>query len=204
MDGTKFIEKVGFFGILALFFAFFLSFTLWACLIVHVRYICTYLCPLKGVRDCCRSFCRKFSSSHKRVPQTLHELEELVSNTQRAKKLDRKVNQAESLREFAEITLRINNFVIELRQQRIFRGRWSVESQNPETPHVHSVKVVKVKPGPRAPIFCQDSEVVSGLKKVNPNPAPENPAEKIISGSSGLFAGDRAPELNFAPSRTFY
>ena len=101
MDGTKFVEKIGFFGILALFFAFFLSFTLCACLIVHVRYIWTYLCPLKSVRDCCRSFYRKFSSSHKRVPQTLHELEELVTNAQRAKKLDRKVNQAEALKEFA-------------------------------------------------------------------------------------------------------
>ena len=101
------------------------------------------------------------------------------------------MNQAESLREFADITPRISNFVVELRQQRIFRGTWSVESQNPEAP---SVKVVKVKTGPRAPIFCQDSEVVSGPKKVNPNPAPENPAEKIISGSSGLFAGDRSPK----------
>ena len=118
----------------------------------------------------------------------------LVSNTQRAKKLDRKVNQAESLREFAEITPRINNFVIELRQQRIFRGRWSVESQNPEVPHAHSVKVVKVKPGTRAPIFCQDSEVVSGPKKFNPYPDTENPAEQIISGSSQFFAGDSSPK----------
>ena len=107
MDGSKFIEIIGFFGILGLFFAFFLSFTLCTCLIVHVRYIWTYLCPLKSVGNCFRSFCRKFSSSHKRVPQTLHELEELVSNTQSAKKLDRKVNQAESLREFADITPRM-------------------------------------------------------------------------------------------------
>ena len=98
------------------------------------------------------------------------------------------MNQAESLREFADINPRISNFVVELRQQRIFRGTWSVESQNPK------VKVVKVKSGPRAPIFFQDSKVVSGLKKVYPNPAPENPAEKIIPGSSGLFAGDRSPK----------
>ena len=188
MDGTKFIEKIGFFGILGLFFAFFLSFTLCTCLIVHVRYIWTYLCPLKSVRNCFRSFCRKFSSSHKRVPQTLHELEELVSNTQSAKKLDRKVNQAESLREFADITPRIGNFVVELRQQRIFRETWSVESQNPK------VKVVKVKSGPRAPVFCQDSAVVSGPKKFDPNPDKENPAEQIISGSSQFFASDSSPK----------
>ena len=154
MDDTKFFEKIGPFGILALFFAFFLSFTLCTCLIVHVRFIWTYLCPLKSVRDCCRSFSRKFSSSHKKVPQTIHELEELVSSTQRAKKIDRKVNQADSLREFAEITPRISNFVIELRQQRIFRGGCSVESQNPEISHAHSAKV-KVKPGEFSKIFSK-------------------------------------------------
>merc|ERR1711873_96597 len=176
------------FGILGLFFAFFLSFTLCTCLIVHVRYIWTYLCPLKSLRNCFSSFCRKLSSSHKRVPQTLHELEELVSNTQSAKKLDRKVNQAESLREFADITPRIGNFVVELRQQRIFAEAWSVESQTPK------VKVVKVKSGPRAPVFCQDSAVVSGPKKFDPNPDKENPAEQIISGSSQFFAGDSSPK----------
>ena len=107
MDETKFIEKIGPFGVLALFFAFFLSFTLCTCLIVHVRFIWTYLCPLKSVRDCCRSISRKFSSSHKQVPQTIHELEELVSGTDRAKKIARKVNQANSLKEFAQITPRI-------------------------------------------------------------------------------------------------
>ena len=198
MDGSKFIEKIGFFGILGLFFAFFLSFTLCTCLIVHVRYIWTYLCPLKSVRNCFRSFCRKFSSSHKRVPQTLHELEELVSNTQSAKKLDRKVNQAESLREFADITPRIGNFVVELRQQRIFRETWSVESQN------QKVKVLKAKPDPRAPSFWQDSAIVSGPKKFAPYPDKENPGGQIISGSSQTFAGDSSPKkyrsLNSRPA----
>ena len=56
------------------------------------------------------------------------------------------------------------------------------------------MKVVKVKPGPRAPLFGQDSKVVRGSKKVSPNPAPENPAEKIVSGSPELFVGDRQSE----------
>ena len=98
------------------------------------------------------------------------------------------MNQAESLREFADITPRIGNFVVELRQQRIFRETWSVESQNPK------VKVVKVKSGPRAPVFCQDSAVVSGPKKFDPNPDKENPAEQIISGSSQFFASDSSPK----------
>ena len=198
MDGTKFIEKIGFFGILGLFFAFFLSFTLCTCLIVHVRYIWTYLCPLESVRNCFSSFCRKLSSSHKRVPQTLHELEELVSNTQSAKKLDRKVNQAESLREFADITPRIGNFVVELRQQRIFRDSWNVESQN------QKVKVLKAKPDPPAPSFWQDSAIVSGPKKFAPYPDKENPGGQIISGSSQTFAGDSSPKkyrsLNSRPA----
>ena len=122
MDETKFIEKIGPFGLLALFLAFFLSFTLCACLIVHVRFIYTYLCPLKSVRDCCMSISRKFRASHKQVPQTIHELEELVSGTKRAQKIARKVNQSNSLKEFAQITPRLNNYVIELRQEKIFRG----------------------------------------------------------------------------------
>mgnify|MGYP005740680169 CR=1 FL=1 len=175
MDGSKFIEKIGFFGILGLFFAFFLSFTLCTCLIVHVRYIWTYLCPLESVRNCFRSFCRKLSSSHKRVPQTLHELEELVSNTQSAKKLDREVNQAESLREFANITPRIGDFVVELRQQRVSRDLWSVEYQNPK------VKVLKAKSGVRATSFWQDSEIISGPKKFAPHPNKEITGGQIIS-----------------------
>ena len=198
MDGSKFIEKIGFFGILGLFFAFFLSFTLCTCLIVHVRYIWTYLCPLESVRNCFRSFCRKLSSSHKRVPQTLHELEELVSNTQSAKKLDREVNQAESLREFANITPRIGSFVVELRQQRISRDLWSVEYQNPK------VKVLKAKSGVRATSFWQDSEIISGPKKLVPHPDKEITGGQIISGSSQNFEGDISPKrcrsLNSRPA----
>ena len=188
MDGAKFIEKIGFFGILGLFFAFFLSFTLCTCLIVHVRYIWTYLCPLESVRNCFRSFCRKLSSSHKRVPQTLHELEELVSNTQSAKKLDREVNQAESLREFANITPRIGDFVVELRQQRVSRDLWSVEYQNPK------VKVLKAKSGVRATSFWQDSEIISVTKKFAPHPDKEIAGGQIIPGSSQNFEGDISPK----------
>ena len=47
MDETKFIEKIGPFGIIGLFFCVFLSITACVCLTVHVRYIYTYLFPLK-------------------------------------------------------------------------------------------------------------------------------------------------------------
>ena len=145
---------------------------------MHVRFIYTYLCPLKSVRDCCRSISRKFRASHKQVPQTIHELEELVSGTKRAKKIARKVNQVDSLKEFAQITPRLNNFVIELRQERIFRGGWSVGSQNPEihtVPHAHSVRV---KPDLHAPFSGQDFKVVKGPKKVSSRPVPKRPSEK--------------------------
>ena len=107
------------------------------------------------------------------------------------------MNQADSLREFAEITPRINNFVIELRQLRIFRGGYSVGLQNPEIstiPHAHPAKVVKVKPGLRAPLFGQDSKIVRGPKKVSSNPAPKKLSEKIVPGSPKLFVGDRQSE----------
>ena len=165
MEETKFIEKVGPFGIIALFFCIFLSFTACACLIVHVRFIYTTLCPLKSVRNCCRSISRKFRASHKQVPQTIHELEELVSGTKRAQKIARKVNQSNSLKEFAQITPRLNNFVIELRQEKIFRGL-SVGLKNPEihtVPHAHSVRV---KPDLHASFSGQDFKVEKGPKKV--------------------------------------
>ena len=194
MDETKFIEKIGPFGILALFFAFFLSFTLCACLIVHVRFIYTYLCPLKSVRDCCRSISRKFRASHKQVPQTIHELEELVSGTKRAKKIARKVNQADSLKEFAQITPRLNNFVIELRQERIFRGGYSVGLQNPEISTIPHARSVRVKPDLHTPFSGQDSKVVIGPKKVSSNPVPKRSSEKIVYGPPELFVGDRQSE----------
>ena len=122
------------------------------------------------------------------MPQTLHELEELVSNTQSAKKLDREVNQAESLREFANITPRIGDFVVELRQQRVSRDLWSVEYQNPK------VKVLKAKSGVRATSFWQDSEIISGPKKFAPHPDKEITGGQIISGSSQNFAGDISPK----------
>ena len=206
MDETKFIEKIGPFGILALFFCFFLSFTLCACLIVHVRFIYTYLCPLKSVRDCCRSISRKFRASHKQVPQTIHELEELVSGTIRAQKVARKVNQAYSLKEFAQITPHLNSFVIELRQEKIFRGL-SVGLKNPEihtVPHAHSVRV---EPDLHASFSGQDFKVAKGPKKVSSRPVPKRPSEKIVYGPTEFFAGDRPSENTrslFEPAELVY
>ena len=52
MDGNNFIEKIGPFGIIGLFICVFIAFAACACLTVHVKYIYTYLCPLKGIRNC--------------------------------------------------------------------------------------------------------------------------------------------------------
>ena len=112
MDGNKFIEEIGPFGIIGIFICVFIAFAACACLTVHVRFIYTYLCPLNGVRTCCRLFSQKFGASHKHVPQTIHELEELVSGTRRAQKIARRVNQSSTLKEFGQITPRLNNFVV--------------------------------------------------------------------------------------------
>ena len=80
-----------------------------------------YMAPgyLKGIRICCRLFFQKFGASHKHVPQTIHELEELVSGTRRAQKVARRVNQSSTLKEFGQISPRLNNFIVDLRQEEI-------------------------------------------------------------------------------------
>ena len=206
MDETNLIEKIGPFGIIALFFCIFLSFTACVCLIVHVRYIYTYLCPLKGIRNCCRSISRKFRASHKQVPQTIHELEELVSGTKRAQKIARKVNQSNSLKEFAQITPRLNNFVIELRQEKIFRGL-SVGLKNPELDLLTRAHSVRPKTDLHASFSGQDFKVEKGPKKVNLRPAQNGPSEKSVYGPPQFFTGDRTTENNrslFATAELVY
>ena len=130
MDGNKFIAELGPFGLIGLIICLFIACAICTCLTVHVRFIYTYLCPLKGIRTCCRLFSQKYRASHKRVPETIHELEELVSGTRRAQKVARRVNQSSTLKEFGQISPRLNNFIVDLRQEEISRG-WSVGLRNP-------------------------------------------------------------------------
>ena len=170
MDETKFIEKIGLFGIIGLFFCVFLSFTACVCLIVHVRYIYTYLFPLEGIRNCCRSISQKFGASHKQVPQTIHELEELVSGTRRAQKIARRVNQSSTLKEFGQITPHLNNFVVELRQEKIYRG-YSVGLKNPDSDLFTRSHSVTPKIGVDTTFSREGLKVEKGPKKVTLGPA---------------------------------
>ena len=93
-----------------------------------------------------------------------------------------------------QITPRLNNFVIELRQEKIFRGSWSVGLQNPEihtVPHAHSVRV---KPDLHASFSGQDFKVVKSPKKVSSRPVPKRSPEKIVYGPPEIFVGDRPSE----------
>ena len=130
MDGNKFFAEIGPFGLIGLVICLFIACAICSCLTVHVRFIYTYLCPLNGVGTCCRLFSQKFRASHKRVPETIHELEELVSGTRRAQKVARRVNLSSTLKEFGQISPRLNNFIVDLRQEEISRG-WSVGLRNP-------------------------------------------------------------------------
>ena len=84
--------------------------------------------------------------------------------------------------------------MIELRQQRIFRGGYSVGLQNPEISTIPHARSVKVKPDLHTPLFGQDSKVVRGPKKVSSNPAPKRSSEKTVYGPPELFVGDRQSE----------
>ena len=129
MDGNKFIAEIGAFGVIGLIICLFIACAICICLTVHVRFIYTYLCPLKCIQTCCRLFSQKFGASHKRVPETIHELEELVSGTRRAQKIARRVNHSNTLKEFGQISPRLNNFIVDLRQEEI-STRWSVGAKN--------------------------------------------------------------------------
>ena len=91
MEGTKFIAELGAFRVIGLVICLFIACTICFCATVHVRFIYTYLCPIKNLQTCCRLFSQKFGASHKRIPESIHELEEQISGTRRAQKIARRV-----------------------------------------------------------------------------------------------------------------
>ena len=101
----------------------FIACTICFCAIVHVRFIYTYLCPIKNLQTCCRLFSQKFGASHKLIPESIHELEEQITGTRRAQKIARRVNQSNTLRDFRSISPRLNNFIVDLRQEEISTSR---------------------------------------------------------------------------------
>ena len=123
MEETKIIGQLGAFGILGLIICLFIACKICLCVTVHVRYIYTYLCPIKNLQTCCRLFSQKFRASHKRIPDSIHELEQQISGSRRAQKIARKVNQSETLRDFHSITPRLNSFIVDLQQEEIISRR---------------------------------------------------------------------------------
>ena len=105
------------------------------------------------------------------------------------------MNQSKSLREFAQITPRLNDFVIESCQEKIFRGL-SVGLKNPEIHTVPQVHSVRVKPDLHASFSGQDFKVEKGPKKVSSRPVPKSPSEKTVYGPPEFFAGDIPTENN--------
>ena len=123
MEETKIIGQLGAFGILGLIICLFIACTICLCVTVHVRFIYTYLCPIKNLQTCCRLFSQKFRASHKQIPDSIHELEQQISGSRRAQKIARKVNQSETLRDFHSITPRLNSFIVDLQQEEIISRR---------------------------------------------------------------------------------
>ena len=123
MEESKIIGHLGAFGIIGLIICLFIACTICLCVTVHVRFIYTYLCPIKNIQTCCRLFSQKFRASHKRIPDSIHELEQQISGSRRAQKIARKVNQSETLRDFHSITQRLNSFIVELQQEEIISRR---------------------------------------------------------------------------------
>ena len=123
MEETKIIGQLGAFGILGLIICLFIACTICLCVTVHVRFIYTYLCPIKNLQTCCRLFFQKFRASHKRIPDSILELEQQISGSRRAQKIARRVNQSQTLRDFHSITPRLNSFIVDLQQEEILSRR---------------------------------------------------------------------------------
>ena len=123
MEETKIIGQLGFFGVLGLIICLFIACTSCFCATAHVRFIYTYLCPIRNLQTCCRLFSQKFRASHKQIPDSILELEEQISGSRRAQKIARRVNQSNTLRDFHSISPRLNNFIVDLRQDEISSRR---------------------------------------------------------------------------------
>ena len=119
MEEAKLIGQLGVFGVLGLIICLFIACTICFCATVHVRFIYTYLCPIKNLQTYCRLFSQKFRASHKQIPESIHELEEQISGPRRAQKIARRVNQSNTLRDFHLISPRLNNFLVDLQQEEI-------------------------------------------------------------------------------------
>ena len=116
------------------------------------------------------------------------------------------MNQSNSLKEFAQITPRLNNFVVELRQEKIFRGN-SVGLKNPELDLFTGAHSVRPTTDLHATFSREDFKVEKGPKKVNLRPAQNGPSEKSVYGPPQFFAGDRTTENNrsiFATAELVY
>ena len=116
-------DRLGAFGILGLIICLFIACTICLCVTVHVRFIYTYLCPIKNLQTCCRLFSQKFRASHKRISDSILELEQQISGSRRAQKIARRVNQSQTLRDFHSITPRLNSFIVDLQQEEILSRR---------------------------------------------------------------------------------
>ena len=123
MEEAKLIGQLGVFGVLGLIICLFIACTICFCATAHVRFIYTYLCPIRNLQTCCRLFSQKFRASHKQVPESIHELEEQISGSRRAQKIARRVNQSNTQYDFHSISPRLNNFIVDLRQDEISSRR---------------------------------------------------------------------------------
>ena len=123
MEEAKFIGQLGAFGVIGFIICLFIACTICFCATAHVRFIYTYLCPIKNLQTCCRLFSQKFRASHKQIPDSIVELEEQISGSRRAQKIARRVNQSNTLRDFHSISPRLSSFIVDLPQEEIISRR---------------------------------------------------------------------------------
>ena len=175
MEEAKIIGQLGAFGIIGLIICLFIACTICLCLTVHVRFIYTYLCPIKNLQTCCRLFFQKFRASHKRIPDSILELEQQISGSRRAQKIARKVNQSQTLRDFHSITPRLNSFIVDLQQEEIISRR---VVYNRSSDQILLPRVFTAEPEERLP-----SHLASERLNLHKDPKIEPPFEPTSKNS---------------------
>ena len=176
MEESKIIGQLGAFGIIGLIICLFIACTICLCLTVHVRFIYTYLCPIKNLQTCCRLFFQKFRASHKRIPDSILELEQQISGSRRAQKIARRVNQSQTLRDFHSITPRLNSFIVDLQQEEILSRR---VVYNRSSDQVLLPRVITAQPEERLL-----THLVSERPNLPKDPKTESPFEPASKNSA--------------------
>ena len=114
---SKVLTDLGLFGITCLAILVFCSLTFCCCMIIHVRWIYSVICPLLSLVNCVSSCLRKFRVRHREKPTDISDIEARILNSKSAKKVGRQTSQSILLRDLQTVSPRLTDFFTDLENQ---------------------------------------------------------------------------------------